>query len=91
MCERVTLVIHDWGSALGFDWANPPPRGREGHCVPPGEYVYRVPSLEVPCEGTDDREALLQTAAVSLFVARVRAVSVTCSLPVICEAPPGGC
>ena len=24
--ERVTLVIHDWGSALGFDWAN---RNRE--------------------------------------------------------------
>ena len=22
MRERVTLVIHDWGSALGFDWAN---------------------------------------------------------------------
>jgi len=21
--ERVTLVIHDWGSTLGFDWANP--------------------------------------------------------------------
>jgi len=20
--DRVTLVIHDWGSALGFDWAN---------------------------------------------------------------------
>ncbi|MBP8926573.1 MAG: alpha/beta fold hydrolase, partial [Pseudomonadales bacterium] len=20
--ERVVLVIHDWGSALGFDWAN---------------------------------------------------------------------
>jgi haloalkane dehalogenase len=20
--ERITLVIHDWGSALGFDWAN---------------------------------------------------------------------
>jgi haloalkane dehalogenase len=20
--ERVTLVIHDWGSTLGFDWAN---------------------------------------------------------------------
>jgi haloalkane dehalogenase len=20
--ERVTLIIHDWGSALGFDWAN---------------------------------------------------------------------
>src|SRR6516162_4866468 len=25
--ERVTFVIHDWGSALGFDWAN---RHREG-------------------------------------------------------------
>jgi haloalkane dehalogenase len=25
--ERVTLVVHDWGSALGFDWAN---RHREG-------------------------------------------------------------
>ncbi len=22
VAERVTLVIHDWGSALGFDWAN---------------------------------------------------------------------
>ena len=22
MRERVTLVMHDWGSALGFDWAN---------------------------------------------------------------------
>ena len=22
VCENVTLVIHDWGSALGFDWAN---------------------------------------------------------------------
>ena len=21
--DRVTLVVHDWGSALGFDWANP--------------------------------------------------------------------
>src|SRR6201988_5044894 len=20
--ERVTLVVHDWGSSLGFDWAN---------------------------------------------------------------------
>jgi pimeloyl-ACP methyl ester carboxylesterase len=20
--ERVTLIIHDWGSTLGFDWAN---------------------------------------------------------------------
>src|SRR5262249_17826249 len=41
----------------------------------PGEYVYQVPSLEVPSEDTVDREELLQTAAVSLFVARVRAVA----------------
>ena len=40
----------------------------------PGESVYRVPSLEVPREDTDDHEQLLQTAAVSLFVARARAL-----------------
>ena len=22
VCENVTLVVHDWGSALGFDWGN---------------------------------------------------------------------
>ncbi len=22
LTERVTLIVHDWGSALGFDWAN---------------------------------------------------------------------
>jgi predicted ATPase/DNA-binding SARP family transcriptional activator len=41
----------------------------------PGEFVYRVPSLEVPLEDTHDREDLLQTAAVSLFVARTQAVA----------------
>src|SRR5713101_9819328 len=40
----------------------------------PGEYVYRVLSLEVPAEGAQDREDLLETAAVKLFVARARAV-----------------
>ena len=40
----------------------------------PGEYVYRVPSLEVPHEHTEDPEKLLEAAAVRLFVARVRAV-----------------
>ena len=40
----------------------------------PGESLYRVPSLEVPREGTDDCKELLQNAAVSLFVARVRGV-----------------
>src|SRR5260370_7898283 len=28
--ERVTFVIHDWGSALGFDWANPHPEALKG-------------------------------------------------------------
>jgi predicted ATPase/DNA-binding SARP family transcriptional activator len=41
----------------------------------PGEHVYQVPSLEVPPENTRDREDLLQTAAVTLFVARTRAVA----------------
>jgi len=40
----------------------------------PGEHVYRVPSLEVPRDGMHDREDLLQAPAVSLFVARARAV-----------------
>ena len=40
----------------------------------PGEYVYRVLSLQVPAEGTEDREDLLEAAAVKLFVARARAV-----------------
>jgi haloalkane dehalogenase len=28
--ERVTLVIHDWGSALGFDWASRHPQALKG-------------------------------------------------------------
>jgi haloalkane dehalogenase len=28
--ERVTLVIHDWGSALGFDWARQHPQALKG-------------------------------------------------------------
>jgi len=28
--ERVTLVIHDWGSALGFDWARRHPKAVKG-------------------------------------------------------------
>ena len=39
----------------------------------PGEYVYRVLSLELPAEGAQDREDLLEAAAVKLFVARARA------------------
>src|SRR2546426_7967344 len=28
--ERVTFVIHDWGSVLGFDWANRHPNSVKG-------------------------------------------------------------
>jgi haloalkane dehalogenase len=28
--ERVTFVVHDWGSALGFDWANRHPEAVKG-------------------------------------------------------------
>ena len=52
--ERVTLVIHDWGSTLGFDWAN-----RHRNAVKGIAYmeamVGRRPTLtwprEIPIEG----------------------------------------
>jgi predicted ATPase/DNA-binding winged helix-turn-helix (wHTH) protein len=37
------------------------------------EYLYRVPPLPVPAEGTEDIEDLLRNDAVRLFVSRVRA------------------
>src|SRR5262245_34870111 len=38
-----------------------------------GEYIYRVPPLEVPAEGNQDTEDIFRHAAVRLFVARARA------------------
>ncbi|HEY7041037.1 MAG TPA: BTAD domain-containing putative transcriptional regulator, partial [Methylomirabilota bacterium] len=40
----------------------------------PGEYVYRVPSLEVPPEGIREHQDLLDTPAVRLFVTRAQAM-----------------
>ena len=42
--QRIVLVLHDWGSALGFWWAfaRPPPRvpGLRGSPTPaPGSYL----------------------------------------------------
>ena len=34
--ENVTLVIHDWGSALGFDWASQHPDSVRGICYMEG-------------------------------------------------------
>ena len=38
----------------------------------PGEYVYRVPALEIPAEELQGREDLLKTGSVKLFMARAR-------------------
>src|SRR6516165_8063918 len=53
--ERVTLVIHDWGSTLGFRLGQPPPRCREGYRVHGGDggtavlgplgQIWNAPSL----------------------------------------------
>ena len=40
----------------------------------PGEYVYRLLSLQVPAEDTDGHEDLLEAAAVKLFLARAQAM-----------------
>jgi predicted ATPase len=46
----------------------------------PGEYVYRVPPLRVPAEGTEEHEDPLRSPAVQLFVARARAMDLQLSL-----------
>ncbi len=38
-----------------------------------GEYVYRVPPLDVPADDTEDMEEVLQHSAVRLFIARAGA------------------
>jgi predicted ATPase len=40
-----------------------------------GEWVYRVPPLDVPPEGEDDLEAVLQHSAARLFLERTRAAA----------------
>src|SRR4029077_12716826 len=40
-----------------------------------GEWVYPVPPLEVPAEGTEETEDLLRCSAVRLFIARARAAA----------------
>jgi predicted ATPase/DNA-binding winged helix-turn-helix (wHTH) protein len=39
-----------------------------------GEYIYRVPPLEVPAQGIEDVEEVLHHSSVRLFVARARAI-----------------
>jgi haloalkane dehalogenase len=51
--ERVTFVIHDWGSALGFDWANRHRRFGEGPGVYGGSgaaaHLGRLPPRDAAC------------------------------------------
>ncbi len=50
--DRVILVLHDWGSALGFDWANQAPRPGGRHRVH-GSHCHadRLVGLPRPCPG----------------------------------------
>jgi non-specific serine/threonine protein kinase len=43
-----------------------------------GEYIYRVPPLEVPAPGQDDAEHILNSSAVELFVTRSTASDGNC-------------
>ena len=74
-CEHVIEAAARMAAALLT--ANPHARVMATSREPlraPGEYVYRVLSLELPAEGAQEREDLLEAAAVKLFVARARAV-----------------
>jgi haloalkane dehalogenase len=53
--ENVTLVLHDWGSALGFDWAN-------RHCDAVKQIVY-MEAFVAPINSWDD----LPSEAVKFF------------------------
>jgi predicted ATPase len=45
-----------------------------------GEYVYQVPSLDVPTDGAEDIEEALQHSSVRLFIARARAAGACLAL-----------
>ena len=73
-CEHVIEAAARMAAALLT--ANPHARVMATSREPlraPGEYIFRVLPLEVPAEGTEDRD-LLEAAAVRLFVARAQAV-----------------
>ena len=59
--ENVTLVIHDWGSALGFDWANRHPEAMSG--VAYMEAIVRPVTWEEWPEGARDIFAAMRSEA----------------------------
>ena len=53
--DRVTLVIHDWGSALGFDWARQNPDKVRGIC-----YMEGIPCPMNWSDWPDDARAVFE-------------------------------
>ena len=53
--DNVTLVIHDWGSALGFDWASQHPDKVRGIC-----YMEGIPCPISWDDWPDDAKAVFQ-------------------------------
>ncbi len=67
--DRVTLVIHDWGSALGFDWANRHRDRVAGICYM--EAIVRPVSWEDWPEGaTDIFKAMRSEAGEEMVLAK---------------------
>jgi haloalkane dehalogenase len=65
--ERVTLVVHDWGSALGFDWANRHPQAVTG--IAYMEAIVRPQTwAELPIEIRPFIEALRSPAGETLVL-----------------------
>ncbi|MGH8874100.1 MAG: haloalkane dehalogenase [Acidimicrobiia bacterium] len=84
--ERVTLVLHDWGSALGFDWANRHPEAVKG-LVFMEAIVRPVTWEDWPEEGRAIFQAMRSEAGEEIileknvFVERVLPASVVEPLP----------
>jgi haloalkane dehalogenase len=73
--ERVTLVVHDWGSALGFDWANRH-RDRVAGIAYMEAIVRPLGWDEWPESGREIFQALRSDAGEELILARNRFVEV---------------
>src|SRR5262249_42516916 len=65
--ERVTLVVHDWGSALGFDWAN-----RHRHTVQGIAYMEAIVRPRtwdmLPADGRSFFQALRSEAGEAMIL-----------------------
>jgi len=67
--DNVTLVIHDWGSALGFDWANRH-RDRVAGIVYMEAIVRPVTWAEWPAAATDIFQAMRSEAGEEIVITK---------------------